>query len=48
METFLKFLREALKGIVREFATHVFRKNVLKQINRPTLSQAKGWFSNTK
>jgi hypothetical protein len=29
METFPEFLREVLKGIVREIAAHVFRKNVL-------------------
>ncbi|MDF0728674.1 hypothetical protein PY093_18780 [Cytobacillus sp. S13-E01] len=29
METFLEIIREILKGIVREVAAHVFRKNVL-------------------
>lgn len=30
METFLEFLREVLKGIVREVSAHSFRKNVLE------------------
>ncbi|WP_338788151.1 hypothetical protein [Metabacillus sp. FJAT-53654] len=30
METFLEFLREVLKGIVREVSAHIFRKNVLE------------------
>jgi hypothetical protein len=30
METFLELIREILKGIVREVAAHVFRKNVLE------------------
>ncbi|MGM7721582.1 hypothetical protein [Metabacillus sp. Hm71] len=34
METFLEFLREALKGIVREISAYFFRKNVLE--NRKT------------
>ena len=29
METFLELVREISKGIVREIAAHVFRKNVL-------------------
>ncbi|WP_179151844.1 hypothetical protein [Oceanobacillus senegalensis] len=29
METFLEIIREIWKGIVREVAAHVFRKNVL-------------------
>ncbi|GAA0317397.1 hypothetical protein GCM10008967_04970 [Bacillus carboniphilus] len=29
METFLEFLREVLKGIVREVGAYLFRKNVL-------------------
>jgi hypothetical protein len=29
METFLEFLREFMKGIVRKFAAYTFRKNVL-------------------
>jgi CRISPR/Cas system CSM-associated protein Csm2 small subunit len=30
METFLEFLREILKGIVRESGAYFFRKNVLE------------------
>jgi hypothetical protein len=30
METFLEFLREILKGIVREVSAHFFRKNILE------------------
>ncbi|MCM3163768.1 hypothetical protein [Metabacillus litoralis] len=30
METFLEFLREILKGIVREISAYFFRKNVLE------------------
>jgi hypothetical protein len=30
METFLELIREILKGVVREVAAHVFRKNVLE------------------
>jgi hypothetical protein len=30
METFLEFLREVLKGTVREISAHFFRKNVLE------------------
>jgi hypothetical protein len=29
MEILLEFIREILKGVVREVAAHVFRKNVL-------------------
>jgi hypothetical protein len=29
METFLEFMREILKGIVRAVAAYAFRKNVL-------------------
>lgn len=29
MEIFLEIIREILKGIVREVAAHIFRKNVL-------------------
>ncbi|MBE1554204.1 hypothetical protein H4683_001279 [Filibacter limicola] len=31
METFLEFLREVLKGIVREISAFFFRKNVLEK-----------------
>ena len=30
MDTFLEFLREILKGLIREFSAHLFRKNVLE------------------
>ena len=30
METFLEILREILKGIMREIATYLFRKNILE------------------
>lgn len=30
METFLEFVREVLKGIVREVSAYFFRKNVLE------------------
>ncbi|WP_170007306.1 hypothetical protein [Bacillus fonticola] len=30
METFLEFVREILKGAVREIAAFLFRKNVLE------------------
>ena len=30
METFLEFLREVLKGVVRELCAYFFRKNVLE------------------
>jgi hypothetical protein len=29
METFLEFLKEVLKGIIREVCAHLFRKNLL-------------------
>jgi hypothetical protein len=29
METFLEFLKEVLKGIVRELSAHLFRKSLL-------------------
>jgi len=46
METFLEFLREVLKGIVREVSAFFFKKSILEeQENHPTPSQAKGWFS---
>ena len=34
METFLEFLRETLKGMIREISAYFFRKNVLE--NRKT------------
>ncbi|MCM3118446.1 hypothetical protein M3610_24875 [Neobacillus sp. MER 74] len=34
METFLEFLREVLKGVIREISAYFFRKNVLE--NRKT------------
>jgi hypothetical protein len=30
METFLEFLREVLKGIVRELSAYLFRKGLLE------------------
>lgn len=30
METFLEFLREVLRGMVRELSAYFFRKNVLE------------------
>ncbi|MFC5466836.1 hypothetical protein [Lederbergia graminis] len=30
METFLEFLREVVKGIVRESSAYFFRKNILE------------------
>ncbi|WP_175596836.1 hypothetical protein [Bacillus sp. MRMR6] len=44
METFLEFLREVLKGIVREIS--VSEKRIRRQENHPTPSKAKGWFQN--
>jgi hypothetical protein len=35
METFLEFLREVLKGIVREGSAYFFRKSVLE--NKKTI-----------
>jgi hypothetical protein len=34
METFLEFLREVLKGMIREISAYFFRENVLE--NRKT------------
>jgi hypothetical protein len=31
METFLEFIREIAKGVVRECAAYIFRKNVIDQ-----------------
>ncbi|MBU8915160.1 hypothetical protein BGM25_03765 [Bacillus sp. FJAT-29953] len=46
METVLEFIREILKGIVRELTAHFFRNNVLENKTPPSLpSQAKGWFA---
>lgn len=36
METFLEFLREALKGIVREISAYFFRRNVLDTNKKTT------------
>ncbi|WP_169829340.1 hypothetical protein [Domibacillus antri] len=40
METFLEFLREILKGVVRECAAYLFRKNVL-EYKKTTLRRRK-------
>ncbi|MBO1511874.1 hypothetical protein [Metabacillus bambusae] len=37
METFLEFVREVLKGFVREVSAYFFRKNVLE--NKETTSR---------
>ena len=43
METFLEFLREVLKGIVREISAHFFRKNILEnKKTTPRRSKQKG------
>ncbi|WP_264195991.1 hypothetical protein [Metabacillus niabensis] len=36
METFLEFLREVLKGIVREISAYFFRKNLLENNKKTT------------
>ncbi|WP_307257910.1 hypothetical protein [Oikeobacillus pervagus] len=41
METFLEFLREVLKGIVREVSAYFFRKNVLENNKKTTLRRHK-------
>ncbi|WP_096203277.1 hypothetical protein [Bacillus sp. FJAT-45350] len=41
METFLEFLREVLKGIVREISEYFFRKNVLDKNKKATLRRPK-------
>ncbi|WP_175384437.1 hypothetical protein [Bacillus sp. FJAT-27225] len=46
MEIFLEFIREILKGIVRETSAHFFRKNVLEnEKTTPRRRKQKGWFS---
>ena len=40
METFLEYLREVLKGIVREVSAFLFRKNILEH-KKTTLSRRK-------
>ncbi|WP_171046303.1 hypothetical protein [Lentibacillus cibarius] len=40
METFLEFLREVLKGIMRESGAYFFRKNILEN-KKTTLSRRK-------
>ena len=45
METFLEFLREILKGVVRELCAYFIRKNVLENKKTTPPSQARGWFS---
>jgi hypothetical protein len=49
METFLEFLREVLKGIVREIGAYLFRENVLEH-KKTTLrrSKQKGGFRKSK
>lgn len=43
METFLEFLKEVLKGIVREGSAHLFRRNLLdNQKTTPRRSKQKG------
>lgn len=41
METFLEFLREALKGIAREISAYFFRKNMLEKNKKTTLRRHK-------
>ncbi|WP_097677933.1 hypothetical protein [Bacillus massilinigeriensis] len=49
METFLEIIREILKGIVREIAAHVFRKNVIdNKKTAPRRRKLKGGFRRTK
>ncbi|MBS4212733.1 MULTISPECIES: hypothetical protein [Neobacillus] len=36
METVLEFIREILKGIVRELTAHFFRNNVLENKTPPS------------
>ncbi|MGN8845870.1 hypothetical protein ACTNDN_24040 [Niallia sp. HCP3S3_B10] len=40
METFLEFVREVLKGIVREISAYFFRKNILEN-KKTTLRRRK-------
>ncbi|MCJ7843117.1 hypothetical protein MUB24_20005 [Lederbergia sp. NSJ-179] len=40
METFLEFLREVLKGIVRAVSAHIFKRTVLEK-EKTTLSRRK-------
>jgi hypothetical protein len=40
METFLEFLREVLKGVVREIGAYFFRKNILEN-KKTTLRRRK-------
>ena len=41
MDTFLEFLREALKGIVREIGAYLFRRSVLDKNKKTTLRRPK-------
>ncbi|MEN1968903.1 hypothetical protein WMZ97_12630 [Lentibacillus sp. N15] len=49
METFLDFLREVLKGMVRAISAHFFKKAFFEK-EKTTLrrQQANGWFSKRK
>jgi hypothetical protein len=42
METFLEFLREVLKGILREVCAYLFRKGLLDRKTTPRRSKQKG------
>jgi hypothetical protein len=49
METFLEYLREVLKGIVREFSAFFFRKNILEnKKTTPRRQKQKGGSQKTK
>ncbi|WP_442596679.1 hypothetical protein [Neobacillus sp. D3-1R] len=42
METFLEFLKEVLKGIIREVSAYVTRKTLLKTRKPPRRRKHKG------
>ncbi|WP_442596695.1 hypothetical protein [Neobacillus sp. D3-1R] len=42
METFLEFLKEVLKGIVREISAYYFRKSLLETRKPPRRRKVKG------
>lgn len=46
METFLEFLREVVKGMVRAISAYFIQKTFFKnEENHLAPSEAKGWFS---
>ncbi|WP_442596687.1 hypothetical protein [Neobacillus sp. D3-1R] len=48
METFLDFLKEVLKGIIREISAYHFRKRLLETRKPPRRRKLKGGSRKTK